>query len=522
MYLYTEIVNAMPNESRLKKSLLNARVNLMFYFVSLLLSFFSRKTFLDALGADFMGLSSTLGNLMNFLNLAELGIGSAIGYVLYKPLFERNEEKINEVISVFGYIYRQIGIIILCSGFILSCCLPWIFPDTKFSYGIIYFSYYSLLTSSLLGYFFNYKQTLLGADQKNYLTTAYSQTGIIIKTLMQIAIAYYTGNYYLWIACELILGIVYVFILNWKIKQVYPWLKSEIRLGRFLLKKYPEVMKYTKQLFIHKIGGLVQFQTVPLLIYAFVSLKTVAFYGNYSLIIDKITQLINNLLGSTNAGVGNLIAEGDRKRIQQVFWELLSIRLLIAGIISFSLFRLTAPFISLWLGNEYILPNYILGLIIMNAFIGYSRGATDQFLFGYGLFHDTWAPITEAVINLSVAVIGGLLWGLPGILLGGISSLAIIVGIWKPYFLYKQGFKVPVIHYWIGYTKHIAVLAIAGGICYYLFPIGTFTPEVSYMHWIVYAIILTLSYSILSFGLLYLVSPGIRAFTQRIVSRFRR
>ena len=81
-------------ESRVKKSLLNARVNLIFYFLTLILSFFSRKIFLDTLGADFVGLTGTLQNLLGFLNLAELGIGSAIGYVLYKPLFEHDEGKI--------------------------------------------------------------------------------------------------------------------------------------------------------------------------------------------------------------------------------------------------------------------------------------------------------------------------------------------------------------------------------------------------------------------------------------------
>lgn len=509
----------MPQESRVHKSLLNARVNLIFYFLGLLLSFFSRKIFLDILGADFMGLAGTMINLLNFLNLAELGIGSAIGYVLYKPLFERNEEKINEIISVFGYIYRQIGLIILGAGFILGCCLPWIFPHTQFSPGIIYFCYCSLLTSSLLGYFLNYKQTLLGADQKNYVITAYYQTAVLIKTLLQILIAYYTGNYYLWIASELLLGITYTLILNWKIRQVYPWLKSEIQLGKVLFKKYPEVMKYTKQLFVHKLGGFVQYQTTPFLIYAFVSLKTVAFYGNYTIIIDKITQLINTLLGSTGAGVGNLIAEGDQKKIQQVFWELLGIRMLIAGTISFALFRLTAPFIGLWLGKEYILPNYILALIILNAFIGYTRGATDQFLYGYGLFRDTWAPITEICINLIVALVGGSLWGLPGVLLGGISSLLVIVCIWKPYFLYKQGFKASVSSYWINYAKHLGIILFTGILCYYLIPAKYFSPEKSFTHWIIYAFTLTSAYALSTYGLLYWATPGMKAFTRRIIKK---
>lgn len=111
----------MPHESRVKKSLLNARVNMIFYFLNLALSFFSRKIFLDTLGADFMGLTGTLLNLLGFLNLAELGIGMAIGYVLYKPLYQHDENKINEIISVFGYIYRWIGLSILGAGCLLAC-----------------------------------------------------------------------------------------------------------------------------------------------------------------------------------------------------------------------------------------------------------------------------------------------------------------------------------------------------------------------------------------------------------------
>ena len=135
----------MSQESRVRKSLLNARVNLIFYFLTLALSFFSRKIFLDTLGADFVGLTGTLQNLLGFLNLAELGIGSAIGYVLYKPLFDHDETKINEIISVFGYLYRWIGKIILIAGCILAFFLPLIFPNTEFDLGLIFFAYFSLL-----------------------------------------------------------------------------------------------------------------------------------------------------------------------------------------------------------------------------------------------------------------------------------------------------------------------------------------------------------------------------------------
>ena len=127
-------------ESRLKKSLLNAKVNLIFYVLTLALSFFSRKIFIDCLGADFIGLSGTLQNLLGFLNLAELGVGTAIGYVLYKPLFQQDQGKINEIISVFGYLYRWIGGIILAAGCLLAVFLPQIYPNTGFEYGVIYFA----------------------------------------------------------------------------------------------------------------------------------------------------------------------------------------------------------------------------------------------------------------------------------------------------------------------------------------------------------------------------------------------
>ena len=161
----------MSQESRVRKSLLNARVNLIFYFLTLALSFFSRKIFLDTLGVDFVGLTSTLQNLLGFLNLAELGISTAIGYVLYKPLFEQNKLKINEIISVFGYLYHWIGKIMLLAGGILACFLSLIFSNTGFDLTLIFFVYFSFLISTLIGYFINYKQTLLGADQKNYVVT---------------------------------------------------------------------------------------------------------------------------------------------------------------------------------------------------------------------------------------------------------------------------------------------------------------------------------------------------------------
>lgn len=500
--------------------MLNARVNVIFYFLTLVLSFFSRKIFLNCLGADFVGLSGTLQNLLGFLNLAELGIGSAIGYVLYKPLFDKDQVKINEIISVMGYLYRWIGIIILVSGLILSFFLPLIFPDrdTGFDLPVVYFVYFAFLISSLIGYFINYRQNLLGADQRNYVVTGYFQTINIIKIVLQMAVAYYTGNYYLWAIVEVSFGILYSFILNWKINQTYPWLKTEVSRGRELLKIHNQVLVKTKQLFIQKISYFVQYQTVPFLTYAFVNLQIVAFYGNYTIITDKIAQFVNSFLESSGASIGNLIAEGNRAKILNLFWELLCMRYFIGGLFSFAILILIDPFIQIWLGSEYILPDIVIYLIVINVFLGYTRGGVMQFLFGYGMFADIWAPISEIVINLTVAISCGAKWGLPGVLLGGILSQLLIVGIWKPTYLFRKGFKEPVWHYWLGVLKLLICVSVPAIIISQLIiPYLHINPGAGYMSWVLYALINVGLYALLTLSTMYMTNSGMRRFVNRFI-----
>lgn len=509
-------------ESRVHKSILNAKVNLIFYFITLFLSFFSRKIFLDCLGDDFVGLTGTISNLLDFLNLAELGVGAAIGTVLYKPIFRQDREKINEIISVFGYFYRKIGFIILGGGMVLSAFLPLIFAGTGFELGLIYFAFYAFLTSTLIGYFANYKQMLLGADQRNYIIIALFQTSNLVKTLVQIVLAYYTRSYYCWVLVELCFGVFYSIVLNWKIRKVYPWLRSEVRNGKALRKRYPEIMTYSKQLFVHKIGSLVQFQIKPLLIYSFVSLQVVAFYGNYALIIDKVALLIKNMLGSTGAGVGNLVAEGNKAHIKRVYWELTSLNYFIAGVLVFSIYYLIEPFIILWVGTEYVLSRPVVIILLANMFIMQTRGTNDQFLYAYSLFYDVWAPAVETVVSISIALTGGSYWGLEGVLLGSVVSMFFIVVLWKPYFLYRRGFQEHLKEYWLEVVKYLFLIVgswfvVGKGIRF--IPID---PYQSYLSWILYATLLVGAIGVLLFALFYIFSRGFRCITARMVNRIKR
>lgn len=511
----------MAKESRVKKSLLNARMNLICYMASLLVAFFTRKVFLDQLGTEFIGLTGTLQSLLGFLNLAELGVGTAIGYVLYKPIFDDNKEKINEIISVFGYLYRCIGLVILGAGIILSLFLPLIFPNTTFSWGVIYLGFYAYLFSSMLGYFVNYRQTLLSADQRNYEVTGYYQAVTSTKMILQMFLAIYIQSFILFLSIEIIFGIIYSIILTYRINKVYPWLESDIKLGKQLFKKYPEIGKYVKQLFVHKIAGFIQYQITPFLIYSYVSLPIVALYGNYTLITQKVQGFISGILDSTSAGVGNLISEGNKEKVYATYKELFAVRFLVAGILTACIYHLCNPFISVWLGDEYPLPSLILLLISIQFFLSVFRGTTDQFLFGYGLFYDVWAPAIEAIIFISSAIIGGSLWRLPGVLCGPLVSTIVIVYLWKPYFLFSKGFKKSVFLYSKLFAIHsIGILAAYGSTEWLSDKVySQAILSETWMNWIMGSLLFTILMTVFSIILLYLLSSGLRSFMYRFINK---
>ncbi|WP_302436673.1 lipopolysaccharide biosynthesis protein [Bacteroides intestinalis] len=511
----------MSKESRIKKSLLNARINLICYLVSLVIAFFSRKIFIDQLGVEFIGLTGTLSSLLSFLNLAELGVGSAIGYVLYKPIYEDDKIKINEIISIFGYLYRCIGLYILGAGVILSFFLPWIFPNTSFTWLIIYIGYYAYLASSLFGYFINYRQTLLSADQRNYEVTSYYQVVTSTKIILQMLLALYIRSFALYLINELIFGFIYTLILNWRIDKVYPWLASDLKLGRKLFKKYPEIGKYVKQLFIHKVTTFVQYQLTPFLIYSYVSLPIVALYGNYTLITQKLQGLISGILDSTSAGVGNLISEGNIEKIVKIYQELFAVRMLIAGISATCIAVLSSPFISIWLGEEYPLQSLIVNVIALQLFMYMLRGTTDAFIYGYGLFYDVWAPVAESALFIATSMVFGSLWGLPGVLCGPLLSMLIIIYIWKPYFLFSKGFKLPFYKYWQVFFIHITPIVVS-----YILSIRIYDlllkkdfPMASWMNWLFSAFLFFTIMSFCSIVSMYIVSKGMRDFIHRFTKR---
>lgn len=513
------------SSSRISKSIQNAKVALVFYFLNLVLQFFSRKIFLDYLGSEVLGLNTTAQNLLGFLNIAELGIGSAVAYNLYKPIYEEDKQAINDIVSIQGWLYRRVAYVVMAGACILMCFFPLIFDKANVPLWYTYATFIALLIGALLSYFVNYKLIVLSADQKEYKITYCTQGVKIAKVLLQmVAIMTLPNGYVYWIALEVIMAVVSSVILNRTLKKEYPWLCPATSNGKVLRQAYPGIIRKAKQIFFHKIGSFVLYQTSPLVIYAYASLTLVAIYGNYMLIVTAVTSSIGALLNGINAGIGNLVAEGDKQKIKSVFWQLTTIQMWFASVACFGIYMCGHSFIRLWVGDKFLMPQSAFVVLLIMTFIQLIR-VNDVFIAAYGLYQDVWAPAVEAFLNLGLSVLLGHYYGLTGILMGVLISLLVIVELWKPYFLYKQGFKESIKEYILLYIKKILLLLlifiVAVGTCSYAIDLPTDT----YWQWGTYALCVVSFYGFISLWIFYLFDISLRIvvkrFLQIIVAKIR-
>ena len=268
--------------SRLNNTIRNAKVGVIFHVVFILVQFFSRKIFLEGLGDEFIGTTATLQSFLTFLNLAELGIGSAIGFAMYKPIFDNNRIEINNIIDFVGNLYKKIGLVIILAGVILSLFFPLIFKDSNLELVLVYYAFFTFLFSSILGYFFNYHIFLIQADQKDYVIAKYSQSLTISKIIIQAITVFHLQNFWIWITLELVSSLLFAILMRKKIKLLYPWL----HLNTSILKKTIDfqnrsmLLKKIKQISVHKLGGFLNSGTDNISIFYFINAQRVAFFGN--------------------------------------------------------------------------------------------------------------------------------------------------------------------------------------------------------------------------------------------------
>lgn len=507
----------MEANSRTAKSIKNSSVALVFYFINLTLQFFSRKIFLDYLGTEVLGLNTTATSLLQFLNIAEMGIGAAVACTLYKPLFEKDTKTISEIVSLQGWFYHRIAWFIIGASAVLMCFFPWIFDEMTLPLWYAYASFSVLLLSSLLGYFLNYKQIVLSANQQDYKIQYSYRTTMLIKTISQmIAIKYLDNGYVWWLVLETLFAFAASIALNRVIRKTCPYLKTHISRGKELSKKYPDVIVKVKQIFVHKINAVAVGQLTPVIIFSFVSLADVAIYGNYTLITTGLVGLFSAMTNGMAASVGNLVAStSESGPVRSVFGQLFTLRYVIVTSCCFLMFYLTPSFITLWVGSEFLLDNKSFIAIVVILYLTMSRGHVEQFTAAYGMFYDVWAAIAEAFSILLFSILGGVYFGLHGILWGTAAGMALFVFGWKPIFLFVYGFKEGIQAYYLKYLLYIVITAGCWTACHQLFQKFTIEPSASLGNFILCGILYFGLFCSLQLCLLALASNDFRLLYKR-------
>lgn len=510
-------------ESRTSQSIKNSVVALAMYFVNLVLQFYSRKIFLDYLGTEILGLNTTVSNILQFLNLAELGISSAVGFTLFKPLADKDHRTINEIVKLQGIVYKRIAVFILACSLCLMPFFPLIFTKMELSLWYAYATFGIMLVSSLLGYFVNYRQVVLTSNQEDYKFQLSFKLTQLIKVGVQMAVVIYMENPYVWwLVAELVFAFVSSYILHKVTMLSAPYLRKKTDKGyRYLREKYADILVKIKQLFFHKISGFVANQMAPLIIYMYMSLTEVALYGNYMLIYLGVISLVNAIFNGMDAGVGNLVVTTNRERAYTFFSELFSIRFWMASVICLTIYVFTPGFICLWIGKEYLLSQNTLLILVITLFLNIIKTSAGTFLYAYQLVYDIWAPITEAILSLGLSVLLGYWWGLNGILLGNLIAVIFISFAWKAYFVFKKGFCKSFGYYLMILFKHVLICGMPMIGLYLLFRHHISDNPISWCGFIERAGFFSLCLGITLWGFMYMTKLGMYAFSKRILNKLR-
>ncbi|WP_413733288.1 hypothetical protein [Sodalis sp. RH13] len=447
------------HHSRLHKTLINAKFSLLFYLFLLLANFIARSYFINLLGSEYVGLITIVNNFIGVLSLAEMGFASVITFALFKPLANKDFVMINEIITIIKFCYHLIGITILSSGLLFSLYAAHFFHKSNIEHEKIIFTFYTFLFITLLSYFYNFREVLLVADQRNYVKAALLNGSKILKIIAQVIALKIYSHYLSWLFIEALFAIIYSVLLNKKINEYYPNIMAGV-INKSLLKKHVFILIKVRQSFFHKLCGISLQQTTAIFVYLFSSLPMVTIYTNYTIVTLSLLSLVNSLFDSLSSSVGNLIVEGKKLAIENVYWQLNVLRFLIATSVAYTCAISINYFIIFWLGHEYLIEDKIKYSLIAVLFILIVRKTNDEFLTSNGIFHDVWAAVLEMTINLALIFWLGRFFGIVAIPLSACISMIIIVCCWKPFFLHKEFFKKSVVPYFFKIISYVLVSTI--------------------------------------------------------------
>lgn len=446
------------SETRTGNSIRNITVALIGQSVGIILQFISRRVFVDSMSTDLLGVNSVFANVLSMLSLAELGVGSAITFSLYKPLAENDTHQITAIMNFYKWMYRIIAIVVTICGICFVPFLKLIIKDDIENLTIYYFLY---LSSTVISYLCAYKRTLIIADQKGYISSIYRYSYIAILNVTQIVVLLVFHSYVLYLVSQIILSFGENLLITQKADQLYPYLDDTS--AKLSDKEKKGYFKNIRAMLMHRIGSVIVTNTDSVLLSALVNINAVSIYANYKLVFSGLSTIMNQLFSSVTASVGNLLQEKNTNHAYDMYKTIEIMTCWIYGVVSICLMVLFNDFIGLWVGEKFIERQDYVFILIEVFFIYGIREPTNMFKNALGLFwNDRYKAVAEAIVNIVLSIVMGKLWGARGIFVATIIS-AIMIPCWvEPYVLYKHHWKRKVSEYFALIGKQIGVIFFIG------------------------------------------------------------
>jgi O-antigen/teichoic acid export membrane protein len=409
-------------------------------------------------------------SLLMMLSIAEAGIGSAIIYSLYKPVAEENEWRILVLMKLYRRIYMGISFIVLALGL---CIMPFLGVFVKnTSVENLNTIYILFLLNTSLPYLFQHKVSFLNVCQKSYIVTAIYTVSSILSTSFKIAILYYTKNFILFLIIDVIINLLTAVILAVIVNRMYPMLRRKIA-GILDPGTKRDIIKNVKAILLQRVGNYFVFGTDNLMISYFVSIVAVGLYSNYVMLIEICRTFINQIFNNMYHSVGNLVAKENKAKVYSVFKVTMLLNFWLYSMFAICLFILIEPFIVLWIGADYLMSYTVLVLLLLMFYERGMRNSITTVKTTAGIFHeDRFAPIIQAVINLSLSLVLVQFVGIAGIFIGTLISAAAVPFWVTPYLVYRKVFYKPVYYYVVTYAVYtligIGACVAADYVCSYI------------------------------------------------------
>lgn len=448
--------------SRVKNTLKNMTNGMAAYGAKLIVQFWCRRLFVLFLGEVYLGLNGLFSNILMLLSLAEMGVGSAITFSLYKPLAEKNEGEIRSLMALFKKAYVSIGIFVAAVGLSLTPFLQ-VFVKDMPDLPHIKLIYMLYVINSAASYFFTYKRTLIIADQREYIVSRYSGLCSVAMNISQLIVLYITKNFIAYLLTMIFYTVLENLLLSIRANKLYPFL-NEGKSENLPREKIQEITKNVKALICHQVGRVVVNGTDNLIMAKMVDLVSVGKYSNYIMIRGALESVVGSFYRGVFASVGNVNATETDEVKKQIFDRINFLTHWIFGFCAICLFCLFNHFIgSIWLGKSFLFSDFVVFCICLDFLVYGFRNPVLITKNAMGLYwNDRFKPIFEAGINLVVSIYFTKKIGVAGIVLGTVIS-SLSTNLWiEPLILYKEGFHAPVSDYFKDYGKAVLMTAAAG------------------------------------------------------------